>query len=232
MDALARIADVTAPDLPVREAGEPATGCSIEEMAEAVNELRRAASSAGAVLVGHSMGCRVALEAARRAPEAVVGIVLIEGSLRATGDPDEAVRRYRAHSVEENMALLRSDFAGMFSAATPAAFRKLALRRVEEMDGNSAVQLMADMTRWDAADAADALHAARMPMLAIQSTYKEPGIARRPIEAGETSPWLQLVGERTAGRAEIVRLAGLGHFPQVEKPELVNALIEVFTEQL
>lgn len=236
LGSLAQVANVIAPDL--SESGKnkgdagPAAGCSIEEMADAVNKIRRIAAPTHTVLVGHSMGCRVALEAARRAPEAVVGIVLIEGSLRAVGDPDEAVRRHRARPAAENMALLKNDFAGMFSAATPEAFRKLVLQRIEEMDSKFAARLMENMTRWDAADAADALHAARMPILAIQSTCKEPEVGRRPINVGEVSPWLRLIGEQAAGRAEIIRLAGLGHFPQVEKPEVVNALVGTFIERL
>ncbi|MBV9387924.1 MAG: alpha/beta hydrolase [Chroococcidiopsidaceae cyanobacterium CP_BM_ER_R8_30] len=232
LDSLTRLADVIALDLPGQgDAKHPARSL-IGEMAEAVNDVRRIASSARTVLVGHSMGCRVALEAARRMPKAIVGIVLIEGSLRAIGNPDEAVRRHRSHSTEENKVLLKQDFAGMFSGATPAAFRRLVSQRIEMMDSEFAARLMEDMTWWDAADAASALHAVRTPMLVIQSTYKEPGVERRSINVEEMSPWLRLISEQAASRAEIVRLAELGHFPQVEAPTLINTLISAFIERL
>ncbi len=231
LDSLTRLADVTALDLPGQDDAGRGAGSLIGEMAAAVNEARRVASPAQAVLVGHSMGCRVALEAARRMPEAVAGLVLIEGSLRALGNPDEAVRRYRSRSAAENQALLKHDFAGMFSAATPAAFRRLVLQRLDAMDSGYAARLMEDMTRWDAADAASALHAVQAPMLVIQSTYKEPGVERRSINEGEMPPWLRLVGEQVA-RAEVVRLADLGHFPQVEAPTIINALISAFMRRL
>lgn len=178
------------------------------------------------------MGCRVALEAARRMPETMAGIVLIEGSLRAVGDPDEAVRRYRSGSVEENKALLVHDFAGMFSSATPEAFQKLVLQRIETMDSEFALRLMVDMTWWDAADAVIALQAVRAPMLVVQSTHKEPGGDRRPINAQEMSPWLHLISEQAAEYADVVRLQGLGHFPQVEAPAVVNELVGSFVEHL
>ena len=41
----------------------------------------------GAVLIGHSMGCRVVLEAARLDPERVGALVLLDGSLMGTGEP-------------------------------------------------------------------------------------------------------------------------------------------------
>jgi len=220
--------DVVAMDFPDGVSTNHETGSLIHEMAEAVNDVMRTAPPTPAVLVGHSMGCRVALEAARRRPEALAGFVLIEGSLRAIGDPDEAVGRYQSRSVEENMALLRHDVSGMFSSATPDDFRKLVLQRIEIMDSEFAVQLMADMTWWDAGTAAIALQAVQAPMLVVQSTYKEPGGERRPIKAHEMSPWLQMIGEQAAKYANVVRLQGLGHFPQVEAPAIVNDLVASF----
>ncbi len=232
LDPFTHLADVVAMDLPGRGTTNHETRSLISEMADAVNDVRRTAPPTRTVLVGHSMGCRVALEASRRMPEAVAGVVLIEGSLRAIGDPDEAVQRYRSRSTEENMALLKRDFAGMFSSATPGAFQQLVLQRIETMDSEFAVRLMADMTWWDAGTAAGALRAVQAPMLVIQSTYKEPGGERRPIKAQEMSPWLQLIGEQAAEHADVVRLQGLGHFPQVEAPAVVNDLIASFVGRL
>lgn len=230
-DVLAGLAEVVAIDLPdQRSADHP--GSLIRGMADAVNDLRGAASRIRTVLVGHSMGCRVALEAARTSLEGVAGLVLIEGSLRATSDPDEAVRRYRSRSDEENKARLKRDFTGMFSSTTPEAFQRLVLDRVEAMDSAGAVQLVADMTWWDAGMAASALQAVRAPMLVVQSTYKEPGGGRRPIRAHEMSPWLRLIDERAAKHADVVRLQGLGHFPQIEAPALVNDLLAAFIRRL
>lgn len=232
LDSFTHLADVVAMDLPDRGSTNHETGSLISEMAETVNDTRRTELPTRTVLMGHSMGCRVALEAARRMPEAVAGFVLIEGSLRAIGDPDEAVRHYRSRSVEENMALLKRDFAGMFSSVTPEAFRQRVLQRVEIMDSEFAAQLMADMTWWDAGSATGALQAVQAPMLVVQSTYKEPAGERRPIKAQEMSPWLQMISEQAADHADVVRLQGLGHFPQVEAPAVVNDLVASFVGRL
>ncbi len=232
LDPFTHLADVVAIDLPDQGSTNYETGSLISDMTEAVNDVRRTIPPTRTVLVGHSMGCRVALEAARRMPEAVAGFVLIEGSLRAIGDPDEAVRRYQSRSVKENMALLKHDFAGMFSSATPEAFQQLVLQRIKTMGSEFAMQLMADMTWWDAGVAVGALQAVQVPMLVVQSTYKEPGGERRPIKAQEMSPWLQLISEQAADYADVIRLQGLGHFPQVEAPAVVNDLIASFVGHL
>jgi pimeloyl-ACP methyl ester carboxylesterase len=40
-----------------------------------------------AILVGHSMGCRVVLDASRVQPDAVSGLVFVDGSRISEGDP-------------------------------------------------------------------------------------------------------------------------------------------------
>lgn len=212
--------------------GGPGAGSPLLRMAERVNDARRASGATAAVLVGHSMGCRMVLEAARRLPDAVEGLVLIEGSLRAVGDPAEAVGRCRERSAEEGKALLMRDFAGMFSDATPVGFREAVMRRAEALDGGYAARLLEDLARWDAAEAAGALAAVRAQVLVIQSTHKEPGGARRPIGADDVSPWLRLIAERGTTQARVARLRGLGHFPHVEAPARVGELIASFVGRL
>jgi len=54
--------------------------CSIETYGHDVAALAGHLQLAPAVLVGHSMGCRVVLEACAQAPDRVAGLVLIDGS--------------------------------------------------------------------------------------------------------------------------------------------------------
>src|SRR3982750_471231 len=70
--------------------------CSIEHYGGDVAALVNNLEIARAVLVGHSMGCRVVLEAARLIPDKVAGIVLVDGSLNAPSDPQAAEAAARA----------------------------------------------------------------------------------------------------------------------------------------
>jgi pimeloyl-ACP methyl ester carboxylesterase len=69
--------------------------CSIEHYGGDVAALVNNLELKGAVLVGHSMGCRVVLEAARLVPKRVSRLVLVDGSRNATGDPDTAEKNAR-----------------------------------------------------------------------------------------------------------------------------------------
>jgi len=54
--------------------------CSIEQYGADVAEVMNTADLPPAVLVGHSMGCRVVTEAALQAPTQTAGVVLVDGS--------------------------------------------------------------------------------------------------------------------------------------------------------
>src|SRR3989440_849169 len=64
--------------------------CSIEHYGGDVAALVGNLELKQCMLVGHSMGCRVVLEAARLLGDRVAGIVLVDGSRNATSDPEGA----------------------------------------------------------------------------------------------------------------------------------------------
>ena len=222
LDHFAAHAAVIAPDLPGHGSAAPDGEPSIEAMADVINQLRQQGPAAPTVLVGHSMGCRIALEAARRMPDGLAGLVLLEGGQRATGDADVAVEQYRSRPTEQNIATLLGDFEDMFSPATPADFQALALGRIRAMNPVWVEQLVTSLTRWDAAEAVPALRAVGVPVLAMQSTIREPGQRRRAIEQGEMPSWLRLVSESVPADVELAWLTGLSHFPQIDAPDAVS----------
>jgi len=206
--------------------GEPFES-SIEHFGGDVAALLASLDLEGTVLTGHSMGCRVVLEAARLAPERVAGIVLIDGSRLGSGDPDAAEAAARA-AIEKAgyRAFAENLFRQMFFSPSPLAEAIVAraLRRPDAMGAS----LWPRMARWDAAEGDAALRAVRCPLMAIQSTTRDPATLRRaPLKAGESSPWLDIV-RRNVPRARIEILPGLGHFPQLEAPAAVNRLIGDF----
>jgi pimeloyl-ACP methyl ester carboxylesterase len=209
--------------------GDPAD-ISIETLGADVARLLAQRDLKEAILVGHSMGTRVVLEAYRKAPERVAGLVLIDGSRMGTGDPAQAEEAMRA----------AIDFLG-FPAFAEALFKQMFLRpsadatrivaRAKRLPGAIGAALFPRMARWDAANLEASLDAVRVPLMVIQSTTLGADRKRVPLKEGETTPWLDLVRRRVPG-ARIEGLAGIGHFPQIEVADRVNALLADFVGSL
>lgn len=185
-----------------------------------------------AVLVGHSMGCRVVLEAARRDPRACAGVVLVDGSRQARGDPESAARSARAAVAEAGLqAFTTGLFAGMFVATSDAEMRDRIMRRAAELPEAVGGALFADMVRWDAAESRAALAALEAPLLVLQSTYVDERRERWSLEVGATSPWLEMINTTVPG-ARIEILPGIGHFTMLEAPVSFNDHLQGFVDDL
>ena len=201
--------------------------CSVEHYGGDVAALVNNLELLNPILVGHSMGCRVVLEANRIAPERVGGLVLVDGSRFGAGDADAAEAAARAQIERTGYAAwAESLFRQMFFQSTPATERLVA--RAVRQSAEIGAALWPRSVRWDAATLETALAAVRAPVLVIQTTTRDPQSGKRgPLKAGQTTPWLDLLRTKVpACRIEI--LPGLGHFPQLEAPERVNRLIEEF----
>jgi pimeloyl-ACP methyl ester carboxylesterase len=202
--------------------------CSIAHYGGDVAALLAALELPKAVLVGHSMGCRVVLEANRLAPERMAGIVLIDGSRLGSGDPDAAEAAARAAIESKGYPAFAGDFfRAMFFRASPEA--DAIVERAVRSSASFGADLLPRVARWDAAMLDAALAAVRAPLLAIQSTTMDTSRQRVPMKAGDTSPWLDLLRSRGA-RVGIV--PDTGHFTMLEAPERVNAMIGAFLERL
>ena len=180
------------------------------------------------ILVGHSMGCRVVLEAARRRPSQVRGLVLVDGSRVGAGDASASVESVRrqigAVGYEKFIAAF---FAGMIFRPLPQGEALIA--RAKRLPAGFGEALFLDIVRWDAAELDAALAAVRAPLMAIQSTAMSPERKRVTLRAGDSSPWLELLRSRVPG-ARVEVIPQVGHFTQIEAPGEVSRLIEAFSQ--
>ena len=197
--------------------------CSIEHYGGDVAALVNNLELRGVFLVGHSMGCRVVLEAARLLPKRVAGVVLIDGSRAGSGDPDAAESAARAAIGGNYPAFAENLFRQMFFK--PSVEADAIVARAVRSSAAFGAELWPRMARWDAAMVESALATVRRRILAIQSTARGADLKRSPLKPGETSPWLELLKSYGA-RIEIV--PDTGHFTQLEAPQRVNPLIAEF----
>lgn len=199
-----------------------AADCTIERFGDEVAALLEDLA-APALLVGHSLGCRVVLQAYRRAPARATALVLVDGSRMGTGDPVQAADAMRAAiDFAGYPAFAEALFSGMFLTRTPTAVS--VIERAKRLPAAIGSALFPAMVRWDAAHMDAALGAVRVPLLVIQCTTINAERKRVALKAGQTTPWLDLVRSRVPG-ARIEVIADTGHFPQIETPERVNELI-------
>lgn len=184
------------------------------------------------ILVGHSMGCRVVLQAYRNATERVAGIVLLDGSCVASGERAEAEENTSQQLSSQGYDLfVRRFFEEMFLPDSDPILKAGILERALRLPAEIGAPLFARLAGWDAAEVRPALDSVRVPLLAIQTTFVNSERVRVPLAPGQSSPWLELLREH-APDAHIVALSGHGHFAHVEKPEEVNELIADFVSGL
>jgi pimeloyl-ACP methyl ester carboxylesterase len=232
LDELAARHTVVACDLRGHGAspGDPAD-CSIETYGADIAALLAELDLRGAILVGHSLGCRVVLQAALGHGERVAGLVLIDGSRIGMGDPDTAGRVMREQIRATGYgAFARRLFEEMFVPSSGVRLKASIVDRALELPATVGSALFPRMVAWDAANMESALAGVHLPLLVIQSTYVNALRLRVALAPGESTPWLDLVRRQApAARVEIV--PGVGHFPQLEAPEAVNRLIADFAQQ-
>ena len=194
----------------------------------AVADLLRALSSPPAVLVGHSMGCRVVLEATLQAPGHVAGIALVDGSRFAP----QAVAAFEARFAKsEYKPLLSGMFEQMFTSRSDPRVVAAALKRALALPEAVGQPLLLSLARYDQEQLGQALERTGKPLLVLQTTYTNEKRERSSMQVGQTTPYLDFVRAKVpAARIEV--LPGIGHFPQLDAPAETNRLLASFIAAL
>ena len=216
-------------DLPGHgETQAAAGGGSIQEAGAEVANLLRAGSMARAVLVGHSMGCRVVLEAALQAPKHVSGIVLLDGS---RFPPRSAAAFEGRFAAGEYPTLVRGMFKQMFTTSSDPRTIDAIISRALGMSEAVGKAMLLSMVRYDEEKLEQSLEAVDKPLLVLQTTFVNDKREREPMSAGQTTPYLDFVRSKVPS-ARIEVLPGLGHFPQIEAPAETNRVLASFIASL
>jgi len=220
---------VVACDLPGHGASStPASPADATQgyLAATTVELTRRHGGAANVLVGHSMGCWVALEAYRQDPSKVAAIILIE-CVRFPEEPaarDALVANVRRRGGK---TLLEQQYQDMFLPQTDPARVAYCLERVAHLFAPFIENIILSSIAWDGEHMLETLGSLEVPLLILQSTVVDESGRRRPLRSLQDSDWVRFV-ERCAPTAEARLIENAGHFPQVDQPQAVNAAIEAF----
>lgn len=225
--------EVVTPDLRGHGASADAPGpYDIETLAADVVGLLEQLNLPPALLIGHSMGCRVVLQAHLDAPERVAGLVLVDGSRMGQGDPAAAEAGVRREIERVGFAeVIRGLFTAHFLETSDATLRDRIVRRAATFPERVGAPLLPSFVGWDARAMDQALSRVAAPLLIIQSTYMNTDMVRVPIRPGISTPWLELV-RRHVPEARIEIVPGVGHFTMLEAPSVVNRVLAAFVAGL
>lgn len=218
-------------DLPGHGASAKPATVSIAAMGSAVAQVKQQIGARATVLIGHSMGCRVVVEALLQSPSGVAGVVFVDGSLLG-GDPETGIKRAKdAISKAGIDPLTQRLFNDMFLESSDPKLRERLLARTQAVDPALREELFVDMVRWDLTKSQEALKQIKVPTLVLQATYINAELKRVPMQAGMTTPFMDAVASAVpTSEARIV--TGSGHFAMIEAAPSVNDEIAKFAARL
>jgi len=196
--------------------------CTIPNFGSDVAELLVEEDLSGAILVGHSMGCRVVLKAAHDQPARVAGVVLVDGSKLALADGAGVEKKLRERIAAAGYAnFVGGMFAQMFVPGTPSSVIDPIVKRAMDMDPAIGGSVFPRTPAWDAEHLDRVLRELQVPIVALQSTTMSADGQRVPMTRDATTPLLDALRANARDlRIEIIE--NLGHFTQIDAPDWVN----------
>ncbi len=202
--------------------------CTIKNCESDVKVLLSTLDLKDVVLVGHSLGCRVVLQVNLLVPERLGGLVLLDGSRIAAGDPAAGAARARRLIETKGYApLLEKEVRSMFLANSDPELVARTVARALAFPQEAGQELWIDHGAWDAGVMEEALDQVRVPLLMLQSTEFIGNHIRVPLQPGEVTAWMQLVQQHVP-QARVETITGVGHFAMLEAPNAVNQVLSRF----
>jgi pimeloyl-ACP methyl ester carboxylesterase len=219
-------------DLPGHGASADSPEATIEALAAAANATLDGLQLDEAVLVGHSMGCRVISEMASQSPQRVRGVVYVDGSIVSRSDVDAAVKGAAEKLDRIGMqAFIRHLYEGFWVPGTPAAAREFVMAGMPGIRMDFAKKLWPNVVRWDGSRVRPVLAGISVPALVIQSTTLDTDLNRASLLPGQSTPWVDAVTQ-ALGDVTVAVIEGVGHFPMLEAPQKTNDVILEFVRRL
>lgn len=179
-----------------------------------------------AIAAGHSMGCRVATEAALHAPDIVKGVALVDGSRQAQGDADTAVSTVREYvegrGFHKHMGGL---FKSMFTPDADQALVDRVVARALDRPEQRGLAIMLAMMHWDAAQFDARYGALSVPVEVIQSSHVNAQRERVKMTPDLPIEWHEQLSA-LVDDVVINRLPDCGHFTMFDDPAGVNRCLD------
>ncbi|MEK6323949.1 MAG: alpha/beta hydrolase [Acidobacteriota bacterium] len=204
-------------DLPGHgQSDKPQVAYTMDLFARAVDAVLRDAGIDRAVLVGHSMGTPVIREFYRKYPQKTLGLVIVDGMLRAFGDKKMMETTFIAPLRGPDYKERASRFIdGMLGPQVTPALReqiKTSMLSTPQSVAISAMEGMADESIWKQ----DKIN---VPVLVI--------LAKSPFWPPDNEQFFRSI----APKLEYQMWDGVSHFLMMEKPKEFNDAVIAFLDK-
>jgi pimeloyl-ACP methyl ester carboxylesterase len=200
---------------------------SIEMMGTAVNRVKDRIAAPSTILVGHSMGCRVIIEAFQQSGVTVSGLVFVDGSILGC-DLQSTMKSTKAAIDRAGMdAFTQQFFSDMFLESGNPELRERLIARAQGLNACFREELFLDVVRWDTTKLRDALRRISIPALVLQSTSMDSDLKRVSLPVGMTTPWMNAVASLVQ-KSQARVIPNAGHMTMIEAPQAVNNAIQQF----
>jgi pimeloyl-ACP methyl ester carboxylesterase len=211
LDALAGDYRVVALDLAGHgESGTQRAAWSVLELGGDVQAVVEALDLEHVILVGHSLGGPVVLEAARRLPGRVLGVVCVETLHNAEVRIDPAQNEQAVSALAGSFSESMTGFVhAAFPEGADSALVQWVIEKAAATYQPAALGLARDVAN---VDFRALLSGAGVPVRAINAAAMPPAVPETDIE-----------GNRRYADFDARIMEGVGHFLMLERPEEFNA---------
>jgi pimeloyl-ACP methyl ester carboxylesterase len=196
--------------------GRGRTNWTVEAFAEDVKAVVEKLDLSRCILIGHSMGGAVIVEAARRMPGRIIGLIGVDTFSNVELVLDETQIQAFMKPLRENFAKGTRDFiaAYMFTEQTDTTLSRRIVDDMASAPSTVGLSAMENLLRYNL-------------MVALKDM-------RLPIQCVNSSlfPLNYDGGRRHAASFEVNFMDGVGHFPMLEKPQEFNQKLENAIQKL
>jgi pimeloyl-ACP methyl ester carboxylesterase len=197
------------------DSGKERTDWSIEAFGKDVVAVVNDVNLRSAILIGHSMGGFVVIEAARMLPGRVVGVIGIDTL-------HDVEMRFPKEQYDELLNGLGRDFAGACRSFVQSMFieasdPELVKEVTDDMCSTPPEVAIGALRAASTYDAAAGLDAAKVPLRCVNGTHFPTNVEtnRKHVPSFQVYP-----------------IEGTGHFPMLERPVEFNRLLRQAVEEL
>lgn len=201
------------------QSGKTRENWSILDLAGDVKAVADELELENIVLIGHSMGGTVSLEAARLMSGRVIGVI-------AADTLHDADLEYPPEMAEQMIAAFEADFAGTMSNM----FTAMAAEAIEDTELRDWI-----LTKASGAEPVVAIALLRdFGNLDLPALFSNAGVPIRAINAmpSAMSPVTNIEGNRRYADFDATLMEGVGHFLQLENPQAFNRQMRTYLLEL